>query len=123
MSMRQLLSQAGDRRRSPRTQPEDLVAYYWTGALPRPNSVFDICPYGAHIFASDRFYLGTVIEIVLEHRAAGRLSGAGSPHICVHGRVLRTLADGFCVEFVFGDASERRRFRHFLGQAEAEKRE
>ena len=122
MTIRQLLSQAGDRRRSPRTQPEDLVAYYWTGALPRPNSVYDVGPYGAHIVAPDGFYLGTVIEIVLEDRAAGRLSGVGSPHTCVHGRVLRTVADGFCVEFVFGDAPERRRFRQFLERPEAEKR-
>ena len=114
MSIRKWLSQAADRRRSPRVQPEDLVAYYWTGAVSRPNSVREIGPYGARIVASAGFYPGTVIEIVLEDRAAGQDDGAENPHSRVYGKVLRTVADGFCVGFVFRDVSERRGFRLFL---------
>jgi hypothetical protein len=117
MSIRQWLTNSGDKRRSPRVQPEDLVAYYWTGAVPRPSSVRDIGMYGAHIVAPAgfHFYVGTVVEIVFESRAVGGNNGAGSHHICVEGRVLRTVTNGFCVEFVFGDSSTRRRFRRFLG--------
>ena len=113
--IRQLLSKSANRRRSPRAQPEGLVAYYWTGGIPRPNPVFEIGVYGAHIVAPAPFYLGTVVEIVFEDRAAALNNGAGSHHICVYGRVLRTVADGFCVEFVFDGASQRRKFRQFLG--------
>ena len=112
--IRQLLSKSANRRRSPRAQPEGLVAYYWTGGIPRPNPVLEIGVYGAHIVAPAPFYLGTVVEIVFEDRAAALNNGAGSHHICIYGRVLRTVADGFCVEFVFEDASQRRKFRQFL---------
>jgi hypothetical protein len=114
MSIRKWLSQMNDRRRSPRMKPEGLVAYYWTGAIPRPNSVREIGPNGARLEAPSGFYLGTVIEMTLQDLAEGRDSGDPSRHSCVHGRVVRTVADGFCVEFVFHDAAERRRFREFL---------
>jgi len=114
MLLRRLLSQKEDRRRSPRLQPEDVVAYYWTGGLPRPNAVSDIGPDGARIVAPGVLYLGTVIQIVFEDRAASRSHGVEGDRICVYGRVLRAVAGGFCVEFVFGGASERRRFRQFL---------
>jgi hypothetical protein len=113
--IRQLLSKRAERRRSPRMQPADLVAYYWTGGIPRPKPVVEIGVYGAHIVATPPFYLGTVVEIVFEDRAAALNNGAVSHHICTWGRVLRTVADGFCVEFAFEDASQRRKFRQFLG--------
>ena len=114
MSFRKWLSQATDRRRSPRMQPVDLVAYYWTGGISQPNSVREIGPYGARVVASVSFYPGTVIEMLLEDRPAGQSKGDASHHLCVYGKVRRTVADGFCVEFVFGDVSERRRFRQFV---------
>ena len=95
-------------------RPEGLVAYYWTGGIPRPKPVFEIGVYGAHIVATTPFYLGTVVEIVFEDRAAALNNGAVSHHICIWGRVLRTVADGFCVEFAFKDAPQRRKFRQFL---------
>lgn len=107
MSIRQFLLQTGDRRRSERLEPEGLVAYYWTGAVPAPSKVSSIGVYGAMIMAPAGFYDGTVVEIVLEDGPLGR-------HICVYGKVLRNFEGGFCVEFVFGDSSDRRRLRQFL---------
>jgi len=95
-------------------QPKDLVAYYWTGAVPCPRLVYDIGLYGAHIVASSGFYPGTVVEIVFEEQAAEQEIRGKTDHLCVYGRVLRIVADGFCVEFVFEDASARRRFLQFF---------
>lgn len=122
MEIRKLLSKSGirqlllrpERRRSARMQPADLVAYYWTGGLPRPSQVFEIGVYGARIVAPAAYYRGTIVEFVFEDRAATLNNGVVSHHICIWGRVLRTVADGFCVEFVFEDASQRRKFRQFL---------
>jgi hypothetical protein len=115
MSILQWISQSGDKRRSARILPEDLVAYYWTGSTPQPNQVGDVGLYGARIVSRLGFYPGTVVEFIFEDRAASRNDGVQSHHICAYGRVLRSVVDGFCVEFVFRDASERRRFRQFLG--------
>jgi hypothetical protein len=114
MSIRQWLSNSENRRRSPRILPKELVAYYWTGAVPRPSQVYDIGPYGAHIVAPSGFYPGTVLEIIFEEQAAGAINSGQADHLCVYGKVLRTVPDGFCVEFVFDDAPSRRRFRQFL---------
>ena len=105
---------ARERRRWPRMQPEDLVVFYWTGSRPLPYSVCEISISGARILAPEGFYPGTLIEMVFENRAAGLDQDAGPANICVCGRVLRRVTDGFCVEFVFGGRAERRGFRQFL---------
>ena len=114
MSIRQWLSNWGDRRRYPRLEPKDLVAYYWTGAVPYPRPVYDIGLYGARIVAPSGFYPGTVVQIIFEEQAAGSKNGGETHHFGVCAKVLRSVADGFCVEFVFDDVSARRRFRQFL---------
>jgi hypothetical protein len=123
MSIRQWLSNSGDQRRSPRLQPKDLVAYYWTGAIPRPRPVYDIGLYGARIVAPSGFYPGTIVEIVFEEQAAGLKNEDDTHHLRVYGKVLRSLTDGFCVEFVFDDASARRKFRQFLSGLERRNRD
>lgn len=114
MWVRRLFERMANRRRGPRVQTEGLVAYYWTGSLPKPNVVRDIGPYGACIVAPDVFYPQTLVQIVLEDVGAKPGDGSPNPHICVCGRVCRRTQDGFCVSFVFGDSHERMRLRHFL---------
>ena len=105
---------AKEHRRTPRTRAEDLVAYYWTGSVPKPREVRDIGLYGAFIVGPETFYPGTVVQLVFEDRAAGRITGSASPQIGVYGRALRREPDGFPVSFLFGDGWERREFRRFL---------
>jgi hypothetical protein len=123
MSIRQWLSNSGDQRRSPRMQPKDLVAYYWTGAVPRPRPIYDIGLYGARIVAPSGFYPGTVVEIIFEEQAAIRKNAGETNHLRVYGKVLRSVTDGFCVEFVFDDASARRKVRQFLSGLERRNRD
>src|SRR5512138_3372591 len=94
-----------ERRRSPRIDGEDLVAYYWTGAIPSPREVRQIGLHGAFIVAPDRFYPGTLVQIVFEDRATGGQDGDGHPNICVYAQALRRAADGLCVAFLFGNAA------------------
>ena len=89
------------------------MAYYWTGAVPEPRKVRQIGLFGARILGPEGFYPGTLLQIVLEDRAAG-VSNGTPPHICVCAKALRKVEDGFCVAFMFGDARERRMLLRFL---------
>ncbi len=114
MRVGRFLKRRFERRRSPRIDGEDLVAYYWTGSIPSPREVRQIGLHGAFIVAPDRFYPGTMVQIVFEDRATGGEDGSVHPHVCVYTRALRRAPDGFCVAFMFGDGRERKRFRRFL---------
>jgi hypothetical protein len=100
-----------DRRRVARFRPDDLVCFYWTGAIPEPRPVRDIGLYGACISSLDAFYLGTDVQIIFEDRAAEPDGAGAKPHFCLWSRVLRRSSDAFAVSFLFTDVSERRRFR------------
>jgi hypothetical protein len=114
MPFRNFLKWRPERRRSPRFEGEDLVAYYWTGAVPDPRIVRQIGMYGARIIAPEGFYPGTMLQIVFEDRAANSENGDAKPHICVCTRTLRTVEDGFCVAFLFTDVAECRGLLRFL---------
>ncbi len=103
-----------ERRSAPRRHPERLVAYYWTGSVPKPKAVRDIGLRGAFIVGEDSFYPGTVVQIVFEDLAAESLSEGARPIFCVYGKVLRRAAHGFPVFFLFESGQERRKFRRFL---------
>jgi hypothetical protein len=114
MLVGRFLKRRSERRRAPRIRGEDLVAYYWTGAVPDPRKVPEVGLYGASIAAPESFYPGTLMQIVLEDRAANPNDGEDNPHTCVYARVVRRTGDGFCVAFLFSETAERRRLRHFL---------
>jgi hypothetical protein len=97
-----------------RIDGEDLVTYFWNGATPIPREVRQIGLGGAVIVAPERFYPGTLIQLVLEDRASRQGDGASKPHICVYAMALRAVEDGFSVAFPSRDPAERRRLRRFL---------
>src|ERR1035441_672913 len=125
MSIRDLIRQIAERRRTSRIPAQGLAAYYWTGGIPKPRDVRDIGLHGAYVVAPDFFYPGTLVQIVLENRADGHGDGQGIPSIAVTAEVCRQTPEGFGVAFSFGDSSERRQLRRFLegltrqGQVEA----
>lgn len=114
MWVRRLLQRITERRQSPRVQAEGLVAYYWTGSVPKPKVVRDIGLHGAYIFAADTFYPRTVLQIIFEDADQKQNDGLPAPHICVCGRVCRKTPDGFCVAFLFSNSQERLQVRKFL---------
>lgn len=103
-----------ERRRAPRFEAKDLVAYYWTGAPPYPHKVRQIGLYGAQILAPELFYPGTLLIMVLEDRAAQSEDGYPKPNISVCAQAVRRVAGGFSAEFVFANAAERRGLLRFL---------
>src|ERR1039458_3032183 len=55
-----------DPRRGPRsTQPEILV-YYWDGSAPEGRRIHDISQSGAYICTPERWYLGTIVRLILQ---------------------------------------------------------
>src|ERR1039457_1686725 len=114
MSIRDLIRQIAERRRTSRIPAQGLAAYYWTGGISKPRDVRDIGLHGAYVVAPDVFYPGTLVQIVLENRAAGHGDGQGIPSIAVTAEVCRQTPEGFGVAFSFGDSSERRQLRRFL---------
>ncbi len=113
-SIYKLLSALETGRSSLYVEPKSLVAYYWTGSIPKPNPVREIDIHDARIFAPDSFYLGTVLQIVFENQIEQPLSGTPNPHICAYGEVFRNEEDGFWVELKFGGAEALYSFRRFL---------
>ena len=72
----------------------------------------DISQSGAYICTPERWYLGTIIRLILQgHPAAMREDGAAVPtaSICIPARVVRHGSDGVAVEFVFRNHQEEER--------------
>ena len=112
-----LAGEREDPRRGPRsTQPEILV-YYWDGSAPEGRRIHDISQSGAYICTPERWYLGTIVRLILQKGpTAMEKDGASVPtaSICVPARVVRHGSDGVAVEFVFRNGREEENFRAFL---------
>lgn len=113
MSICSFIKRGLERRRAPRFEAEDLVVHYWTGGAPGAKPVRDVGLYGACIQAPEVFYPGTILQIVLEDRAAHQDHGT-SQHICLYAKIIRPVEGGFCVAFLFADGAERKKVRRFL---------
>jgi len=91
--------------------------HYWDGSAPKGRHVRDVSPNGAYIYAPERWYVGTIIRLILQgYRTAMREDGAIAPmdSTCIPGRVVRHGTDGVAVEFVFGNKREEATFTTFL---------
>jgi hypothetical protein len=116
--MKQWLRQENQERRGARrlTEPE-MVVYSWDGSAPKGRHVRDVSQSGAYIYTPERWYVGTLMRLVLQgYRTAVREDGsaASMPSTCIPGRVVRHGVDGVAVEFVFCDKKEKETFRTFL---------
>jgi Flp pilus assembly protein TadG len=118
-----LVPEKEDPRRAPRSIQPEIVVYYWDGSAPEGRRINDISPSGAYICTPERWYLGTIIRLILQRQPkAIREDGAAVPpaSICVPARVVRHGSDGVAVEFVFRNRQEEEGFRTFLAAVPAQ---
>jgi len=116
--MKQWVLQENDEpRRAPRSTQPDVVVYYWDGSAPEGRHIRDISESGAYIYTPERWYIGTIIRIILQgYQTAVRQDGISAPAVstCIPARVVRHGLDGVAVEFLFRDKEERQALRQFL---------
>ena len=120
-----LLQEDEEPRRAPRSTQPEVVVYYWDGAAREGRRIHDISQSGAYICTPERWYVGTIIRLVLQGLPITvRPDGTTVPETsaCVSARVIRHGSDGVAVEFVFRNKQEEDDLRTFLaaipGQAE-----
>ena len=89
--------------RMPRTTPQGVIAYFFTGGTPEGYPVREISLSGLYITTSVRWYKDTVVRITLtdKHQPASERS------ITVNARVVRCEDDGVALEFIL--AGDQRR--------------
>ena len=112
-----LAGEKEDPRRAPRSIQPEIVVYYWDGSAPEGRRIHDISPSGAYICTPERWYLGTIIRLILQRkRTAMGKDGTTAPTVsaCIPARVVRHGSDGVAVEFVFRNRKEEESFRTFL---------
>jgi len=120
-----LLQEDEEPRRAPRSMQPEVVVYYWDGSAPEGRRIHDISQSGAYICTPERWYVGTIIRLVLQgFPTKVRPDGTTVPEVstCVSARVVRHGSDGVAVEFVFRNKQEEDELRTFLaaipGQAQ-----
>ena len=120
---RWLLQEEKEPRRAPRVPLPEVVVHYWDGSAPEGRHVRDISATGAYIFTPERWYLGTIIRIILQgYHTTMQPDGSSVPtdSISVPAQVVRHGSDGVGVEFAFRDKEEAERFRIFLAKIPAQ---
>jgi Flp pilus assembly protein TadG len=121
-----LLQENEEPRRAPRSTQPEVVVYYWDGSAPEGRRIHDISQSGAYICTPERWYLGTIIRLVLQgFPTTMRPDGTTAPKAsaCVSARVIRHGSDGVAVEFVFHNKQEEDDLRTFLAAIPAQSAE
>jgi len=120
---RWLLHEDEEPRRAPRSTQPEVIVHYWDGSAPEGRHLRDISESGAYIYTPERWYLGTIVRVILQgYKTATREDGSTVPSasICVPARVVRHGSDGVAVEFVFRSEEEEQAFRLFLAEIPAQ---
>src|ERR1035438_505068 len=57
---------SGNRRHMLRTPEPSVVVYYWDGSAPEARRLRDISATGAYILTPERWYIGTIVRLILQ---------------------------------------------------------
>jgi hypothetical protein len=98
-----LYEEPSDRRKAAREALPGLVAYFFTGGVPRPHSVRDISTSGLYIITEERWYRGTFVRITLTDER----EPTAERSITLHAGVVRWTEDGVALNFVLHEKRKR----------------
>lgn len=88
-----------DPRSATRRKSPPLVAYFWDGGSPVAHSVKNISPTGFYLETAERWLLGTLVMMTLQHSSRDPMFASRA--IIVMSKVIRHGEDGVGFSFVF----------------------
>ena len=106
-----------DKRRAARVTDPSLLVYYWDGSVPEGRRIRDISSSGAYIVTPERWYVGTIVRLILQgYKTTPQPEGGIVPSrsTAIPSRVVRHGPDGIGVEFIFSNPDEQKGLRDFL---------
>ena len=118
-----LQEEAGEPWRAPRSTKPEVLVYYWDGSAPEGRHIRDVSQSGAYIYTPERWYIGTIIRILLQgYPTTTQKDGTTAPtaSTCIPARVVRHGSDGVAVEFIFQNKKEEESLRTFLAAIPAQ---
>jgi Flp pilus assembly protein TadG len=114
---RWLENDSAQKRRAPRLAEPSLLVYYWDGSVPEGRRMRDISTSGAYIVTPERWYIGTIVRLILQGYKTTPTPDGGivpSRSTSIPSRVIRHGADGIGVEFIFSTPEEQKTLQEFL---------
>jgi hypothetical protein len=108
---------SADKRRAQRLPEPSLLVYYWDGSVPEGRKIRDISETGAYIITPERWYVGTIIRLILQGYKTTPLPDGGimpSRSTSIPSRVVRHGPDGIGVEFIFSNPEDEKALQGFL---------
>jgi hypothetical protein len=103
---RWLYPELRDPRSSPRESLPGMVAFYFTGGLPKPQEVRNISTSGLYLVTAERWYKGTAVQLTLTDRESTTIERS----ITLFAKVVRFGGDGVGFRFVLEE--DQRKLRH-----------
>ena len=106
-----------DKRRAPRQAEPSVLVYYWDGSVPEGRKIRDISSSGAYVITPERWYVGTIVRLILQGYKTTPLPDGGivpSRSTSIPSRVVRHGPDGIGVEFMFSSPDEQKALQDFL---------
>ena len=110
-------SERKNRRRAARVEKPVLTAFYWTGGVSNPCRVRDISRRGIYIEAEKEWFVGTLLQLVLQRPPSTEPSPEPARSFALWARIVRADPCGMGMEFIMRDASEGSEFKQFLETA------
>ena len=110
------LARINDRRRAQRVGSPAILAFYCAGAEAVPHGVRDISRTGAYMYTEERWYLGTLVQVTLDHDPGGTdaKNVPTVPSVTIWSKVVRHDEDGVGLEFVLVQRKRRDSLHQFL---------
>jgi len=105
---RWLYPELRDPRSSARESLPGMVAYYFTGGLPKPQEVRNISTSGLYLVTAERWYKGTAVQLTLTDRVQSTIERS----ITVFAKVVRFGGDGVGFKFVLEE--DQHKLRHHV---------
>jgi Flp pilus assembly protein TadG len=105
--------------RAKRVKQPPISAFYWNGGCSLERTIKDISTSGALLSTpkSEKWYLGTVITVLLQLGSESSESSESSDTLSVPCKIVRDAEDGIGVKFILSKPEERKSLERFLRRA------
>jgi Flp pilus assembly protein TadG len=110
-----LKEESPPRKRAPRHRIAGMVAYYWDGGAPREHPVRDISLTGAFVYATEQWYIGTILMMTLRQRTEENNAVVTESCISLPCKIVRQDPDGGVgVRFMLPGKEEGKALERFI---------